>query len=128
MSYGLHLNGNQLTFGSVTYIPLFLFDFQEKLVNDPGWNISNNSRNHYTQVCLAKAMTANLFSGHKCQKQPLRGVPRKRCSENMQQIYRRTPIPKCDFNKAAEIALRHGCPPVNLLHIFRTPFPMEGCF
>ena len=22
-----------------------------------------------------------------------------------------------------EIALRHGCPPVNLLHIFRTPFP-----
>ena len=22
-----------------------------------------------------------------------------------------------------EIALRHGCSPVNLLHIFRTPFP-----
>ena len=31
-----------------------------------------------------------------------RGVPRKRCSENMQQIYRRTPMPKCDFNKAAK--------------------------
>ena len=29
----------------------------------------------------------------------MRGVPRKRCSENMQQIYRRTPILKCDFNK-----------------------------
>ena len=26
---------------------------------------------------------------------------RKRCSENMQQTYRRTPIPKCDFNKVA---------------------------
>ena len=29
-----------------------------------------------------------------------------------------------------EITLRHGCPPVNLLHIFRTPFPentLEGC-
>ena len=25
----------------------------------------------------------------------------KRCSENMQQIYRRTPMPKCDFNKVA---------------------------
>ena len=25
----------------------------------------------------------------------------KRCSENMQQIYRRTPVPKCDFNKVA---------------------------
>ena len=35
------------------------------------------------------------------QKQPPRGVPKNRCSENMQQIYRRTPIPKCDFNKAA---------------------------
>ena len=30
-------------------------------------------------------------------KQPPRGVPRKSCSENMQQIYRRTPMPKCDF-------------------------------
>ena len=35
------------------------------------------------------------------QKQPPRGVPRKRCSENMQQIYRRTLMPKCDFNKVA---------------------------
>ena len=35
------------------------------------------------------------------QKQPPRGVLRKRCSENMQQIYRRTPMPKCDFNKVA---------------------------
>ena len=28
-------------------------------------------------------------------------VPRKRCSGNMQQVYRRTPITKCDFNKVA---------------------------
>ena len=28
-------------------------------------------------------------------------VPRKRCSENMQQSDRRTPMPKCDFNKFA---------------------------
>ena len=35
-------------------------------------------------------------------KQPPRGVPGKRCSENMQQIYRRTPMPKCDFNKVAK--------------------------
>ena len=25
----------------------------------------------------------------------------KRCSENIQQIYKRTPMPKCDFNKVA---------------------------
>ena len=37
-------------------------------------------------------------SGIKDQKQPCRGVLRKRCSENMQQIYRRTPMPMCDFN------------------------------
>ena len=33
------------------------------------------------------------------QKQPTRGVLGKRCSENMQQIYQRTPMSKCDFNK-----------------------------
>ena len=33
------------------------------------------------------------------QKQPSRGALRKLCSENMQQIYRRTPMLKCDFNK-----------------------------
>ena len=26
----------------------------------------------------------------------------QRCSENMQQNYRRTPMPKCDFNKVAK--------------------------
>ena len=35
------------------------------------------------------------------QKQPSGGVLRKRCSKNMQQVYRRAPMPKCDFNKAA---------------------------
>ena len=36
------------------------------------------------------------------QKQPSSGVLRKRCSENMQQIYRRKPMPKCDFNRVAK--------------------------
>ena len=36
----------------------------------------------------------------------LRGNPpkvflKKKCHENIQQIYRRTPMPKCDFNKVA---------------------------
>ena len=55
------------------------------------------------------------------QKQPPRSVFRRRCSENMQQIYRTIPIPKwlCNF---IEIVLRHGCSPVNLLHIFRRTF------
>ena len=72
----------------------------------------------------------------KVQKQPSGSVLKKRCSENMQQIYRRTQCSKfteehpcwsvisikslCNF---IEIALWHWCSSVNLLHIFRTPFP-----
>ena len=39
---------------------------------------------------------------------------------------------KCDFTLrnfhtfTFEITLRHGCSPVNLMHIFR--IPLEGCF
>ena len=69
------------------------------------------------------------------QKQPLRSVLSKTCSKNMQQIYSRTPMPKCDFNNLLwnfiEITLRHGFSTVNLLHIFRIPFlrtPLDGYF
>ena len=61
---------------------------------------------------------ACVFEYNQCkkqQKQPPSGVPRKRCSENMQEMYRRTPMPKCDFNKVA-VALSHGCS-VNLHHL-----------
>ena len=33
------------------------------------------------------------------QKEPSKGVLRKKCSRNMQQIYRRTRMSKCDFSK-----------------------------
>ena len=61
-------------------------------------------------VCFSNSV---LFKVSFIQKQPSRGVLKKRCSGNMQQIYRRTPC---------WIALRHGCSPVNLPHIFRIPF------
>ena len=66
-------------------------------------------------------------AGNKVQKQPSIGFLRKRCSGKMQQIYRRTPRPKCDFNKVAlQLYWNHtsawGHSPVNLLNIFRTPF------
>ena len=35
------------------------------------------------------------------QKQPSRGVFKKTCCENIQQIDRKTPLRKCDFNKVA---------------------------
>ena len=59
------------------------------------------------------------------QKQPLRGAHIKRCSKKTQQNYRRTPMTKSDFNKIArfiEIAIRHMCSLVNLMHIFRILF------
>ena len=60
------------------------------------------------------------------EKQPSRDALSRRCSENMQQIYGRTPIPKSDSNKLLcnfiELTLWHGCSPVNLLYIFRTTF------
>ena len=44
----------------------------------------------------------------------------------MQQIYRRAPMLKCDFNKAAgsfiEMKLQQGCSPVNFLHIYKNTF------
>ena len=55
----------------------------------------------------------------------------------MQEIYRRTRLPKYDFNKVAlrctfiEIALRHGYSPTNLLQIFQILFlrtTLDGCF
>ena len=66
------------------------------------------------------------IENEKFQKQPSWGVLRKRCSENIQHIYLRIPMPKCDLIKLLcnfiEIAPWHGCSPVKLLHILRTPF------
>ena len=59
----------------------------------------------------------------KNQKQPSRIALMKRCSGNMHQMYWRIPVPKSDlFRNFIEITLRHRCSPINLLHIFRTPF------
>ena len=54
----------------------------------------------------------------------LRRCSQEKLSGNMQQIYRRTIMPKCNLLcNFIEITLRHSCSPVNLLHIFKTPFP-----
>ena len=53
-----------------------------------GCNLSQTSNMNY----FAKSSEA---ATHRCFKE-------KRCSENMQQIYSRTLMPKCDFNKVAK--------------------------
>ena len=92
-------------------------------------------RHPVTDLVFLTAFPPDDVSWSYLQKQPSRGVLKKRCSENIQQIYRRTPMsPMCQsfthvtyFNKVArqlEIALQHGCSPVILL-IFLEHFFQE---
>ena len=69
---------------------------------------------------LRKAAVGTILNK---QMHPSRDVPRKKCSENMQQIYSRAPLPN--------ISHWHWRSPVNLIHIFRTPFlrtHLDFCF
>ena len=40
-------------------------------------------------------------------------------------LYQKQPSRSVKVKLLIEITLRHGCSPVNLLHIFRTPFSMN---
>ena len=58
----------------------------------------------FSSLLVSTWKTHNPREEHKAQnvqKQPLIVVPGKRCSENMQQLYRRTPMLKCNFTKVA---------------------------
>ena len=99
---------------------------ERRLVLLPGGTIvwDPHHRKYLTHLEQEFESALSLSSGF--QKQSSRSVIKKRCSENMDQIYKRTPMLKCHFNKVSknfiEIALRHGCSPVNWLHILRRPF------
>ena len=56
-----------------------------------------SSREHLSQVLTIAKLQLPVS---RIQKQPSSGGLRKRFSENIEQIYRRTPTPKCDFNKS----------------------------
>ena len=93
-------------------------------------NISNEiaSQANLTVIVLKKYWfhLDNSVSQGYIGKQPSSVVLRKRCFENMQQIYRETPMLKRDFNKVAKQLYWNRTSvwvfPVNLQHIFRTPF------
>ena len=91
-------------------------------------NIKHFSMKFEYQISKSKISlrdTKVFIEINKLLKQPSRGV-KKRCSEILQQICRRTPMLKCDFNKLlcnfVKVALWHGRSLVNLLHILRIPF------
>ena len=72
------------------------------------WNYE--SKIFATKTITSRSSIVTLYMDNQKQSP---SVTRNRCSENMQHVYRRTPMPKCDFNR--EIALRHGCSPENFL-------------
>ena len=90
------------------------------------WRWIKNKQNNKINFM---SISHNISNVHK---QLSKGVLKnKRWSENIKQIYRKTPMAKYDFNKVGkyhtskkEIKLRHGCSP--LLQIFGTPFPMNS--
>ena len=57
---------------------------------------------HTYTLMLICSQVSHFFFKQFLQKQPSIGVLIKWCSENMQQVYRRTPIPKFDFRKVAK--------------------------
>ena len=84
-------------------ILMFTYYYQTKLFSGM-LKINSSFLQPYIQKLIdlfSHRLTELVFPWHFSiiQKQPSRGVLLKRFSENMQQIYRRTPMPKCDFNK-----------------------------
>ena len=112
---------------------LFFLDFWKKASQKPPLN---TTAINFIKVALWQGCSpVNLLhiSEHLFIRTALE-THRKRCSEIMRQIYRRTPMLKCDFNKVdcnfIEITLWQGCSPVNLLQISEYLFirtPLEGC-
>ena len=62
------------------------------------------AKTQFSLVIIVKhfKIVAFFFTSIKYQKQPSSSVLIKSCSENMQQSSRKTPMPKCDFNKVAK--------------------------
>ena len=91
----------------------------------------SKGKNYWWRCWRTVVLCLKLVYLLQLQKQPSIGVLIKRCSKNIQKIYRRTSMPKFDINSFIETTLRHGCSPVNLLHISEHLFlrtPLDSCF
>ena len=83
----------------------------------------------------SKEVVEYAFKTGVFQKQLFRGVSRKSCSENMQQIYWRRLMPKCDFNKVSlqlywncSSARVFSCSAAYFQNTFFRGTPLKGCF
>ena len=110
-----------MVFRNVTYLYSLIIHWNEIII------LSNRRVYKTLYTFILKYISQGCQPSLAIQKQPYKSLLRKRCSENMQQIYRRTPMPRYNFNK---IALQlywnrtsAGGSLVNFLNIFRTTFP-----
>ena len=87
--------------------------FLHPLKTSENHRFSDVFRGHRNRVLTLNGLMNQVYSKQLCSthgisgtklvhKQPSRGVLIKSCSENMQQIYRRTPMTNCVFNKVAK--------------------------
>ena len=99
----------QWRFQNSEFLPEFFFKFF-KLPAD--WTnksslfkSSKSNMNFFNESCTLKKLPPLIRSCLVCsiKKQPPRSILWKRCSENMQQIYRGTSMPKCNFNKVKQL-------------------------
>ena len=92
---------------------LFKYKMRQKFITKCVRFLITKCNSYYKMRRLLQIVTVHSIQYTSCdslkkrllsmsQKQPSRYVLRKSCSENIQQIYRRTPMPKCDFNKFAK--------------------------
>ena len=73
----------------------------EELAGSPLLKLQRYTKKHnmvYLILVLSSKKNFSVVLKRWFQKQPTEGVLNKSCSENMQQIYRRKPIPKCYFS------------------------------
>ena len=125
--------------GSRHQIALTQFSILASLDNITEFSILALLGNNNIETRLLEKFLQTKTHRDQGQKLPSWGVFGKRCSEKMQQVYRRTLMPKSDFHKVAmqkqnqilqgnftEITIQHRCSSVNLLHIFRKLFPKNS--
>ena len=65
------------------------------------------SRRYIFRKTIGGRVKLTPYSFQRLQKQPSRGVLIERCSENVHQTYKRTPLLKYDFNKVAQQLYRN---------------------
>ena len=102
LSQAKNKNGDSWKLTCINQLRLYISHLQENSKNfnvasiyfsifhktSPGSWVEHTVKDFVTCCCSPEA-------------EPPRGVPWKEYSENMQQIYRRTPMPKCNFSKVA---------------------------